>query len=191
MSEIEGLIKAQNAVFILIQEQMTMIAWALAPAEPKFRRPLKDYWGFDWASIGAAVVKNDNKGPAIVEWCGHYFSRRSASESKYKEAIWFSRGIGDNEYYELIRFRDIDDPEPLKVKPPKGAMPIATDKLPTIFSTQAAAVQWAMDLHGIPAKDENRKRIAAKYKKMRDGLKTDDEEKIAKAWVNQVTKGSK
>jgi hypothetical protein len=60
---------------------------------PNYRRPLSDYRDFDWASIGAIVLKEDGDGATEVEWNGQAFTRRSP-ENKFDAAIWFSRCVG-------------------------------------------------------------------------------------------------
>ena len=53
---------------------------------PNYRRPLSDYRDFDWASIGAIVLKEDGDGATEVEWNGQAFTRRSP-ENKFDAAI--------------------------------------------------------------------------------------------------------
>jgi len=60
---------------------------------PNYRRPLSDYQDFDWASIGAIVLKEDIDGATEVEWNGQVFTRRSPQNS-YDAAIWYSRSVG-------------------------------------------------------------------------------------------------
>src|SRR5262245_35332531 len=60
---------------------------------PNYRRPLSDYQDFDWASIGAIVLKEDRDGATEVEWNGQVFTRRSPQNS-YDAAIWYSRSVG-------------------------------------------------------------------------------------------------
>jgi hypothetical protein len=84
---------------------------------PDWSYPLGAFEDFDWASIGADIVSIDAHGPAVVEWGGHQWTRRSGS-GKFGKAIWFSRAAGKDEhgetrYMRLIRFRDQAEPEPL------------------------------------------------------------------------------
>jgi DdrB-like protein len=77
--------------------------------DPNYRRPLSDYREFDWASIGAIVLKEDGYGATEVEWNGQAFTRRSPQNS-FDAAIWFSRSVGKdsegkNKYLRLITFK--------------------------------------------------------------------------------------
>jgi len=78
---------------------------------PNLERSLKDYAEFDWSAIQAQVVERDRYGPAIVEWNGRQFKRRSP-ENKFGAAIWFSRALGKDgdkvQYERLITFRPAD-----------------------------------------------------------------------------------
>ena len=58
---------------------------------PNYRRPLSDYQDFDWASIGAIVLKEDSDGATEVEWNGQVFTRRSPQNS-YDAAFLILKG---------------------------------------------------------------------------------------------------
>lgn len=105
-------------------EQMTQISKSLgdiseymAPAAPNWTHDLTDFAGFDWSSIGATVTKEDDYGPATVEWRGKQYTRRSP-QNKFGAAIWFSRPSGKTEdgsvkYERLITFRPFAEAEPI------------------------------------------------------------------------------
>lgn len=91
-----------------IESHLRQIAISSNPA-PNYRRSLSDYQDFEWASIGAIVLKEDSDGATEVEWNGQVFTRRSP-ENKYDAAIWFSRSVGkdadgNNKYVRLITFK--------------------------------------------------------------------------------------
>ena len=94
---------------------------------PNYRRPLSDYQDFDWASIGAIVLKEDRDGATEVEWNGQVFTRRSPQNS-YDAAIWYSRSVGKdsdgkNKYLRLITFKAPSESGPIAVKAKKAIVP--------------------------------------------------------------------
>jgi DdrB-like protein len=96
-------------------------------SNPNYRRPLSDYQDFDWASIGAIVLKEDRDGATDVEWNGQVFTRRSP-ENKFDAAIWFSRcigkdGDGNNKYVRLISFKAPPESGPIAGKAKKAIGP--------------------------------------------------------------------
>lgn len=102
-----------------IESHLRQIAISSNPA-PNYQRPLSDYPGFDWLSIGATVLKEDGDGATAVEWNGQIFTRRSP-HNKFDAAIWFSRCIGkdadgNNRYARLISFKAVNDAEPIAAK---------------------------------------------------------------------------
>jgi hypothetical protein len=83
------------------------------------------YDGFDWSSIGAGVLKEDEDGVSSVEWNGQVFTRRSPN-NRFDAAIWFSRCVGkdsdgNNRYVRLISFKVASDAEPIAAKAKKAA----------------------------------------------------------------------
>lgn len=120
-------INEQNGILHLIAESLQGIeaslhdiAVASNPA-PNYRRPLGEYSAFDWASIGATVLKEDSDGVAAVEWRDQQFIRRSDDKKKFGYAVWFSRCVGkdadgNNKYVRLITFKDASEPEPIASK---------------------------------------------------------------------------
>ena len=85
------------------------------PSAPNLRRLLTDYPNFDWAAIGAVVKQRDDDGPALVEWRGNLYTRRT--NPKFGAEIWFSRATGRDEdgvsYERLITFVEPPVVEPL------------------------------------------------------------------------------
>jgi hypothetical protein len=75
-----------------VESHLRQIAISSNPA-PNYQRPLSDYPGFDWPSIGATVLKEDDDGATAVEWNGQIFTRRSPN-NKFDAAVWFSRCVG-------------------------------------------------------------------------------------------------
>jgi hypothetical protein len=103
-----------------IAQALETLARAGAPAEPNYVKPLADYRGFAWESIGASVVQEDADGPTHVEWGGALWTRRSPA-NKFDPAIWFSRAAGkDSEgnvnYLRLITFKPVKEAEALPGK---------------------------------------------------------------------------
>jgi hypothetical protein len=96
---------------------LTDISRYLAPAAPDMRHDIREFHDFDWAAIGAEVVQADDFGPALVEWNGRIFKRRSP-ENKFGTAIWFSapsgkKPDGTTDYARLITFKQFDEAEPI------------------------------------------------------------------------------
>ena len=85
------------------------------PAAPNLRRLLTDYPNFDWAGIGAVVKQRDDDGPALVEWRGNLYTRRT--NPKFGAEIWFSRATGRDEDGEVSYERLITFAEPPAVEP--------------------------------------------------------------------------
>ncbi len=82
---------------------------------PNYQYPLESFTTFDWTSIGATIVQNDQYGAAIVSWRGQQFVRRSPS-NKFDPAIWFSRCVGkddsgENRYERLVTFKPLSKVE--------------------------------------------------------------------------------
>lgn len=107
-----------------IESHLRQIALSSNPA-PNYQRPLSEYHSFDWSSIGAGVLKEDEDGVSSVEWNGQVFTRRSPN-NKFDAAIWFSRCVGkdadgNNRYVRLITFKAASDAEPIAAKAKKAA----------------------------------------------------------------------
>ena len=91
-------------------------------AAPNHQYALENFKDFDWASIGANVVRSDQYGAGIVSWRGQQFVRRSPS-NKFGDIIFFSRCTGkdeegNNKYERLISFKPISkvEVEPISAK---------------------------------------------------------------------------
>lgn len=101
-------------------ERIAIALERLAPeaGAPNWQKPLTKFKTFDWSSIGASVVQSDPYGPAIVEWGGKQFVRRSP-DNKFGAAVWFSRATGGkdaegrNLYERLITFKAPQEVEPV------------------------------------------------------------------------------
>jgi len=85
------------------------------PPAPNLRRLLADYPDFDWAGIGAVVKQRDDDGPALVEWRGNLYTRRT--NPKFGAEIWFSRATGRDDAGEVSYERLITFAEPPAVEP--------------------------------------------------------------------------
>ena len=85
------------------------------PPAPNLRRLLADYPNFDWQAIGAVVKQRDDDGPALVEWRGNLYTRRT--NPKFGAEIWFSRATGRDEDGEVSYERLITFAEPPAVEP--------------------------------------------------------------------------
>lgn len=110
-----------------IAEALEKIARGSEPEEPNLVRPIEDYRGFDWASIGASIVRQDADGPTHLEHNGFLWLRRSP-QNKFDGAIWYSRPAGKDadgniRYLRLISFREIKDVDPLPAKLAKNLAP--------------------------------------------------------------------
>jgi len=106
-----------------VESHLRQIAVSSNPA-PNYQRPLSDYRDFDWASIGAIVLKEDGDGATEVEWNGQVFTRRSP-ENRFDAAIWFSRCVGkdadgNNKYVRLISFKPQFESGPIAAKAKKA-----------------------------------------------------------------------
>lgn len=120
--------QAEQIIELLFQclGELRSLAQASEAAKP-FRshlKPIEQFPGFDWGSIGATVVAADDDGPTVVEFGGESYKRRSP-QNKFTPAIWYSRSIGkdeggENQYQKLITFKDLSteevDPIPAKVR---------------------------------------------------------------------------
>lgn len=88
-----------------------LVAEKTQSIEPKLKRKLEEYPGFDWVTIGAEVVGYDEYGATEVMWGGHTWTRRrSKNEDQYGQSIWFNRTIagedGGARYLKLITFAE-------------------------------------------------------------------------------------
>src|SRR5215510_4350280 len=123
MSEQNEILRMIAASLEGVELHLRQIAISSNPA-PNYQRPLSEYPGFDWSSIGAIVLNRDGDGATAVEWNGQVFTRWSPS-NKFQEAVWFSRHLGQDadgnkRYARLITFRALTDAEPIAAKAKKA-----------------------------------------------------------------------
>jgi DdrB-like protein len=123
-------ISEQNEILQIIAESLQgveshlrQIAISSNPA-PNYQRPLSEYADFDWPSIGASVLNQDDDGVTAVEWNGQVFTHRSPN-NKFDAAVWFSRFVGkdadgNNKYVRLISFKAVSEAEPIAAKAKKA-----------------------------------------------------------------------
>lgn len=102
---------------IAIRTQVRYLQTMQRAQEPRLTRGLAEFAGFDWSTIGATVLEEDEDGPALVQHGPHRYTRRSGA-GKYGQAIWFSRYVGNNDdgtkkYHRLVTFKDYDRAEAL------------------------------------------------------------------------------
>ena len=110
---IEQLLQQQNQ---LLSELIVTLRELKPQAPPSLNMqfPIEEFADFDWAQIGARVVKYDDDGPTVVERDGHQYRRRSP-QNKFAPAVWFSRCTGKddqgnaNAYEKLVSFVEIKD----------------------------------------------------------------------------------
>ena len=155
-----------HAELVAAVDRLTQVIGAAAAAQaagdidpddaPEIEMPLERFHNFDWATIGAQVLAEDEYGPAIISYGGKAFKRRSP-DNQFDPAIWFSRAVGKddagkNKYVRLITFKPMSDKvEPMGRKaeravssaPPAGApAPAAAGGAPVYQPRPAApAVQ--------------------------------------------------
>ncbi|MCO5189481.1 MAG: single-stranded DNA-binding protein [Anaerolineae bacterium] len=92
-----------------------------APHAPNYRYPLAAYWTFDWTTIGAEIIRRDDKGATQVLWGGYLWTRRNDAGRQYGKAIWFSRidsgsDRDDLTYIRLITFKNSAEPDPMRIE---------------------------------------------------------------------------
>jgi hypothetical protein len=138
----EKLLSEILAQMVRIADSLDIIARAGAPQEPNYIKPIGEFAGFDWTSIGATIVNQDTDGPTHLEWGGFVWTRRSPV-NKFKPAIWYSRASGKDaegnvNYLKLITFKTIEDAEPIPGKV-AAAIPPAPSKPPAVPSKPTAA----------------------------------------------------
>lgn len=109
-----------TAMLQRIAEALEALARAGQPEELNLVKPLSEYAGFDWSSIGASIVGQDRDGPTHLEYNGFVWTRRSP-QNKFSPAIWYSRASGkdsegNNHYLKLITFRTLTEAESMPEK---------------------------------------------------------------------------
>jgi hypothetical protein len=124
---IVNILLSQTKQLARVADALEIVARNTAPEAPNYQRPIGEYTGFDWDSIGAEVIGSDDDGPTVVSW-GDFTWQRRAPQNKFAEAIWFSRPIGKNadgqvRYARLISFKTTGEADPL---PPSWRKAIET-----------------------------------------------------------------
>src|SRR5215510_8389216 len=94
IGEQNGILRTIAASLRSIESHLRQMAVSSNPA-PNYQRPLSEYPTFDWPSIGATVLNQDDDGATSVEWSGQVFTRRSPN-NKFDAAVWFSRHLGQD-----------------------------------------------------------------------------------------------
>lgn len=116
---------AQTEVLQDIALSLQQLVLAGQPAAPNYKRDISAFPTFDWGSIGAEVVREDQDGVAEVSYNGRFFTRRSAA-NKFEPAIWFSAAMGGKDadgnpkYVRLITFKAPAEAEALPTKTTKA-----------------------------------------------------------------------
>lgn len=99
-NESDALTRIANALEAIIPTLniISSAAAAIAAKEmgdcaPALKRPISEYASFDWGSIGAQVVEQDEYGATFVFWGGHLWERRTPTgpRDKFGQNIWYSR----------------------------------------------------------------------------------------------------
>jgi len=86
----------------------------------RYYKSLREYPGFNWSSIGAALVDSDESGATAIVWKNKRYTRRA--NAKYSSDIWFACAAGkdeegNNKYDNLIIFKGSEsEAEPLPSK---------------------------------------------------------------------------
>jgi hypothetical protein len=133
-----------------------------APLSPNYRRRLAEYPRFQWASIGAVVVAQDNQGAVEVEWNMHRFDR--TIDNKFdKDFIIFSRPQPEwtqqnKVYFTLIRFADYN---------PAALLPEAQREQPAAPQVSAAMSKSLGDTLGLPAGGRQRQAVSPRVETIR------------------------
>lgn len=108
---------------IPLLERIAIALERMAPREsaPNLVYDMTEWKSYDWSALGATVLVRDKDGPAIVEWGGNRYTRRSPNNG-WGAAVFYSRCIGTDEtgkklYDRLIAFKEL----------PKNAKPISRE----------------------------------------------------------------
>lgn len=109
---------------VQIEHNLAQMVVAANPS-PNYYKSLSDYADFDWSTIGAKIVNEDDDGPTHVEWNDRIFQRRSGNPT-FGAVIYYSRAVGKdaagvNKYERLITFKVTGE----AVEVPKKTMKLA------------------------------------------------------------------
>ena len=143
ISQIITILLSQIKQTARVADALEIVARNTAPEAPNYQRPIGEYTGFDWDSIGAEVIGSDDDGPTVVSW-GDFTWQRRAPQNKFAEAIWFSRPIGKNadgqvRYARLITFKTTGEAEPIPAKWRKAIETAAESPAPQPHTAPRAA----------------------------------------------------
>jgi hypothetical protein len=121
LAQVERLAVAQERTAVALEQ----VCSYMAPKAPNYKHTLAEWRAFDWASIGAEVVRSDADGVAVVRWGGYLWTRR-APDNKFAEAVWYNRteGLkpdGGPNYVRLVTFQKAPEPEPVGRKAQRAA----------------------------------------------------------------------
>ena len=71
----------------------------------RYMRTIDEFKSFDWASIGASIVRRDKDGlPDVVRYKERIYQRRAKPDQDNN--VWFSCSLGEGTYDKLITFLD-------------------------------------------------------------------------------------
>jgi hypothetical protein len=164
------------------------------PVAPNLTKSMESFWGFDWASIGAEIIREDHDGPTHVQHNGLLYTRRSPT-NKYGSAIWYSAPAGKDadgnvEYVRLITFKDFSDADPLPRKlekpaakpasagspqqapvPPRTAppSPVVPERPYPAEILKAKLASWAQARKGQPCSEQHRTLLAGMLERAAGG----------------------
>lgn len=127
---------------VQIEHNLAQMVVAANPS-PNYYKSLSDYASFDWSTIGAKVVDDDDDGPTHVEWNDRIFQRRSGNPT-FGAVIYYSRAVGKdaagvNKYERLITFKTTGE----AVEVPKKTMKLAESDQTTKDSRRQQSQQPA------------------------------------------------
>jgi hypothetical protein len=164
-----------EALLANIAESLNKIALALN-ASTEIRKSIGEYLDFDWASIGAKVLKSDADGPGVVEHSGKIYKRR-APDNRFAAAIWFSRCTGKaedgaNQYETLISFEQLSaEIEPIGRKARQILQSIITRQTKPIAPERKPEPQELTDAPITEAEAVELARIEAEHRAVEEQLK--------------------
>lgn len=100
-------IQALQRMAELLERAICLMDQVLATSPSKlgarYMATAGEFKGFDWGSIGAAVLRYDAFGlPDLVRCRDQIYQRRAKPDQDGN--VWFSRSLGNGEYDVLIRF---------------------------------------------------------------------------------------
>lgn len=130
---------------------------AASTSRYRYYKSLREYPDFDWSSIGATLIDDDESGATAIAWKNKRYTRRA--NAKYSSDIWFSCGTGkdeegNNKYDNLIIFKGSEsEAEPLPKKIASGVKAVT----PSAEST-------ALKSHTVDGADVNGKSVTSFFR---------------------------